>query len=431
MSNHPSVHRRTKVAAIAVGTAAVIGIGPLANAFTSSSPGAFPQIQTSRSDPDHTTHQTPEQTSPVHADANHGSHQPGTDSSAHDAATHSAALGLVDATDATHVATQSGPWANASTWISGNVPTSGSRVIVPAGVTVTVNSMIHAPAKTIGVEGTLRFAHDVDSELRVDTLVTHPQGTLEIGTPSKPIAADVTARIVFADDGPIDRSWDPGLLSRGALLHGTTVIQGAEVTHRNTLAVFPVTGDRTLQLTSGVTGWQVGDQVVITGTNGPTSDERRTVAAIDGTMVELDAPLKLDHVPPADDLDLYVANLNRNVQFTSENPEVDRRGHLMVMHTLDAQIRGARFSDMGRTDRSRELDDWQFEEIEPGGVGWNGEATALDGTNVRGRYSVHVHRGGADPRVAPAVISDSVVTGAPGWAFTNHSSHVDFERNVA
>ena len=145
----------------------------------------------------------------------------------------------------------------------------------------------------------------------------------------------------------------------------------------------------------------------------------------------LDRPLELDHVPPADDLDLYVANLSRNVQFTSENTEIDRRGHLMVMHTLDAQIRSARFTDMGRTDKSKELEDWEFEDIEPGAVGWNGEARALGGTNVRGRYTVHFHRGGADPRLTPAVVADSVVTGDPGWAFTNHSGHVDFERNVA
>ena len=311
------------------------------------------------------------------------------------------------------------------------MPTIASRVHIPAGLNVTVDRQITQEIKTIRVDGTLRFATNVNTELWVDTLITAPTGTLEVGTPHSPVQADVTARVVFADDGPIDRTWDPGLVSRGAILTGTTTVQGAEVTHRNTVATFPRAGDTSVELATAPTGWDAGDKLVITGTAGPTSDERRTIAAVNGTTVRFDQPLTADHVPPAADLDLYVANLTRKVQFTSENTQVDRRGHLMVMHALDAQIRGAQFTHMGRTDKSIELNDVEFGEIEPGAVGWDGSSTQLGGTNVRGRYTVHFHRGGADPAVQPAVVADSVVTGDPGWAFTNHSSHVDFVRNVA
>ena len=344
---------------------------------------------------------------------------------------HAGLLALVDVADATHVGVSSGDWNSPTTWAGGVVPTNASRVHIPAGISVTVDGQLTAEMKTVRVDGVLRFATDVDTELRVDTLVTTPSGTLEIGTAETPIQGDVTARIVFADDGPIDRSWDPTLLSRGALLAGSTSIQGTEVTHRTIVSAYPTAGATSIDLATPPVGWDVGDELVITGTSGPTSDERRTIASIEGTTVRFTDPLVADHVPPAEDLDLYVANLSRNVQFSSANTQIDRRGHLMVMHTLDAQIRGASFTDMGRTDKSQQLDDFEFAEIEPGAVGWDGTFEELGGTNVRGRYSVHVHRGGADPTTTAAVISDSVVTGDPGWAFTNHSSNVDFVRNVA
>ena len=350
---------------------------------------------------------------------------------AHEGVAHPAAVGLADPVAATHVAAVTGDWTASSTWAGAQVPGEGSRVHIPAGITVTVDSQLTPEIKSIGVDGVLRFATQVDTELKVDTLVTTPQGTLEIGTPEQPVAAGVVASVVFADDGPIDRAADPSLLGRGALLHGRTVVQGEAVTHRGVVASYPRAGDTSVTVQGELVGWDAGDEIVITGTNGPTSDERRVITAVDGSTVRFADPLALDHVPPASDLDLYVANLTRNVRFSSENPDIERRGHLMVMHTLDAQIRGAQFTDMGRTDKSKELEDIDFGDIDPGGVGWDGSFVTLDGRNVRGRYTVHFHRGGADPSTTPAVIADSVVTGDPGWAFTNHSSHVDFLRNVA
>ncbi|MEM9131248.1 MAG: G8 domain-containing protein [Actinomycetota bacterium] len=408
---HPPLRRRL----LALTAAAALGLAACADLPGSTAAPRGPAAEQA-ADHDHT-----------HTDGQGHAHGAGE----HDEVTHAAAMALVDPALATHVAVASGGWADPATWNGGAVPAEGARVHIPADVTVTVEGVIAPEIKTVGVDGTLRFASEVDTELRVDTLVTSPSGTFEMGTPEQPVAPGVTARLVFADDGPIDRAWDPSLLSRGALLHGRTVVQGAEVTHRDVVAAFPRAGDTTVELTSTLQGWNVGDEIVITGTDGPTSDELRTVAAIAGTTVTLDRPLEADHVPPAADLDLYVANLTRNVQFTSENTDIDRRGHLMIMHTLDASIGGARFTDMGRTDKSQPLDDIEFIDIEPGAVGWDGGFEKLGGTNVRGRYTVHIHRGGADPSAAPAVIADSVVTGDPGWAFTNHSSHVDFLRNVS
>ena len=54
----------------------------------------------------------------------------------------------------------------------------------------------------------------------MDTVVVAPAGTFEMGTAGNPIASNVTARMMIADRGPIDRARDPFGFSRGLILHG-------------------------------------------------------------------------------------------------------------------------------------------------------------------------------------------------------------------
>ncbi|MEM6586218.1 MAG: G8 domain-containing protein, partial [Pseudomonadota bacterium] len=137
-------------------------------------------------------------------------------------------MALVELSEVTHTAVQSGDWSDPNTWSGQSVPDAAARVHIPGGIAVRVDGELAPELKTVRVDGTLAFATDVNTELRVDTLVTTKTGALVIGTEAAPISEDVTAHIVFADDGAIDQSWDPGLISRGALLHGETSIFGAE-----------------------------------------------------------------------------------------------------------------------------------------------------------------------------------------------------------
>ncbi|MEL6107252.1 MAG: G8 domain-containing protein [Planctomycetota bacterium] len=355
----------------------------------------------------------------------HGDHSQG----------HPAAMALVSLDQATHTVTTSGNWSDPLIWEGQALPTEGARIVIPHGVTLTVDSQLTPEFKTIRVDGVLDFATNVNTELRVDTIVSSPMGRFRMGTAANPIQADVTARVVFADDGAIDTTWDPEQLSRGAILQGPTEVHGAAKTHRLTLAAFPVAGDTSIQLNSVPDGWSTGDEVVITGTQGATSDEVRTIDSIDGTTVNFGTPLELDHVPPKGDLNLYVANKTRNAQFSSENTETSRRGHIMVMHTLDADIQNAELDQLGRTDKNRELDDLIFDFPEVVGnqtsapVVYN--VTPGERTNVRGRYPLHFHRGGVDPTSTPATVVGNVVDVSPGWGFVNHSGNVNMVNNVA
>ena len=331
----------------------------------------------------------------------------------------------------THTAAQTGSWSDPATW-GGTAPADGAMVLIPEGISVTVDSMLPSRLETVRIDGTLDFATNTNTQLNVDTLFSSCSGQLQIGSETDSIQPDVSARIVFIDDGPVA---DPQLLSRGAILMGKTTVHGAPKTHRAVITPHAVQGDSTLQLSSTPSGWQIDDQLVITGTlpNNPESDEIRQVSSISGRQVSLDMPLEMDHSAPRADLNVYVANTSRNVEFISESTAVVHRGHIMFM-SADVDVQNARFTELGRTDKTTELNDFQFE-FDDGGSGDDAPATAnvisLGGSNVRGRYAIHFHKAGIDPNSTPALVKGSVVFNGPGWGFVNHSSHVDFIDNVS
>ena len=337
---------------------------------------------------------------------------------------HMAAMDLAKPEQASHVAVASGDWSSASTWQGGRIPDQGSQVLIPEGMIVRLDGEVSSSLEWLRVNGELRFATDRDTELRVDTLVSAPGSRLEIGTAEQPVQSGVRARIVFADRGPLTVDDDPMLMGRGAILHGATRIHGAAKTSAVTAAIDPQRGDRSIVLNDTPSGWSVGDQLVIAGTRPDGGgDETVVIQSIEGNRIVVEAPLSEDHITPRDHLQVHVANISRNVEFTSENTAIDRRGHVMFMHTREVDVANAAFNDLGRTDKLRPLNSPYFDD-----EGFFVEET---GGNTGGRYSVHFHRNGVERSGSPAVVRGSVVAGNPGWGFVNHSSYVDFIDNVA
>ena len=184
----------------------------------------------------------------------------------------------------------------------------------------------------------------------------------------------------------------------------------------------------TLNLQTEPTGWLAGDRVVITGTDpiDATSDEVATIQSVSGTTITLTQPLTKNHQSPAADLYVHVANLSRNIMIESENAtDTLDRGHLMFMRTLDVDFNYVRLHKMGRTRKDIPIDDWII------GEGDVFEATNLARRNIRGRYSLHFHRGGVSPNATPASVKGCVVEDDPGWAYANHSAYVNFDNNVS
>jgi hypothetical protein len=92
---------------------------------------------------------------------------------------HQAALRLVDDTAATDVAVRNGSFTAPQTWRDRVVPPSGARILIPAGVNVTLaSSLLERRYEWIRVDGGLQFAGDRDTGLKVVTLVVGENGRL-------------------------------------------------------------------------------------------------------------------------------------------------------------------------------------------------------------------------------------------------------------
>ncbi|MGD9633484.1 MAG: G8 domain-containing protein [Pirellulales bacterium] len=331
---------------------------------------------------------------------------------------------LVRYDQVTHFAVNSGAWSNPSTWSDGIVPSNGSRVLIPIGVNVTVDRMLATRINTIRVDGTLSFSTTASTELRVDTIVVTSIGRFEMGTAEAPIPARYIARVVFTDNGPIDRVADPFALGRGLISNGSVSIYGSAVTSRVAINGPAMAGATQLSLKSVPSGWKVGDWIVVaSSTAGSQQNETRRISSILGNQVMLNQPLIYDHIPLTAAEEIHVANETRNAQFNSESTVIDRRGHVMFMHSRDAHVANAGFYSLGRTNKEVPINDPV--------VNANWQLTPGTGTNPRARYSVHFHRTGSANDGDPSTVTGSVVVDSPGWGFVNHSSYVDMVDNVA
>ena len=337
---------------------------------------------------------------------------------------HGGVMKLAPAEGASHTVVVSGDWSDSSVWQNGTLPTDGADVYIPAGLILTVDGIIAETLHTIRIDGTLRFNTDVDTEIRVDTVLGSVDSRFEMGTANTPIADGVTARVTVADTGEIDRAWDPFGFSRGVLLQGSSSIHGAAMTSWATLNTAPLAGDTTLTLTTVPDNWKVGDSLVIAGTDADTTgDETVTISGLNGTLVSLDQTLQRDHLPPRAEFQIHVANTTRNAVIESENPALDRRGHVMFMHNRDVSVAFGGFYELGRSNKMEAPNDAELDE--------NGLLREGTGTNVVGRYSVHFHRNGVQAGDGPATVTGSAIVGSPGWGFVNHSSYVEITDNVA
>ena len=340
---------------------------------------------------------------------------------------HLGLLDLVPHDSATHFTITSGNWSEATTWNDGEIPNIGSDVIVSANTTIYYDVVSTDTLHTVRVDGTLQFATDIDTQLKLDTLIIDTNGILRVGTTDQPVNSGVTARIVIDGEGAIDTQWDPLQLSRGLISHGQVEMAGEEVTPFVALADEPRAGDRQLILSKIPTHWRPSDELVLTGTRAGMSrnqDEELEILSIDENILILVDPLQYDHVTPAGyDLSVYVANMNRNVVVLSENPEMNsERGHVMFMHNQNVQVHNVGFYGLGRHDKRNPANDPVLDD---------GVLVEGTGLNPRGRYSVHFHRAGTTYEDTPGHVTGSAVVDSPGWGYVNHESYVIMEENVA
>jgi hypothetical protein len=288
-------------------------------------------------------------------------------------------------------------------------------VQVRAGHVVTIDARTEAPIRSVHVAGTLQFDPDRDTRLDVGLVKiqagddasesgfdceAHPTApgphaarpALEIGTQERPIAAGHSAVIRLTAVPGLDPKECPAIVCCGGRwdAHGSPLSR----TWVKVAATVPP-GSTTLTLSEPVSGWRVGDRVIVAGTGRkrslglrepletprrPQTEERR-IRAIDGTRLELDAPLAHEH-NCIEACRPEVANLSRNVVIESADPG-GVRGHTMYHRGSVGSISYAEFRHLGKRGKL-------------------------------GKYSLHFHRV-ADSMRGSSVIGASIWDSANRW----------------
>ena len=334
----------------------------------------------------------------------------------------------------TAVSRTDGAWSSPDTWVAKKVPGEGDRVAIAHHVVYDASS--DAKIACVDVGGRLSFSTGSNTRLRTNNLMVEEGGALEIGSAAKPIAANVTAEVIIADQ-KIDRTLDPAELGAGIESLGKVTMHGAVKTPTFArLAVEPLAGQTTLTTEYPVLSWKAGDRIVIPdtrqlrdsqrGENYQPQDEKLVIVAVNGNQITLASALKFDHKgarggtekEKEDKLEFlpHIGNLSRNIVIRSENA-AGTRGHMIFMSRSDVDLRYIEVRDMGRT-RLGVLDNTEFDD--------NGKLTKL-GSNQIGRYAIHFHHD-FGPKQTPAngyqfTLVGNAVDSAPKWGVTVHNSH--------
>lgn len=277
---------------------------------------------------------------------------------------------------------KNGAWSAAATWANGRAPKAGDRVQVRAGHTVVYDAASTDAIRMIHVAGTLAFSREKSTRLEVGLIKIEPGETttedgfdchadaptaaqagtvpvLEIGSAEKPIPAGVTALIRLVHFEGMNKETLPAILNcggrwdtHGAPLNRTWLKLGASVK----------AGDSAVKLSEPVTGWRVGDTVIITVSKesyggGNTfrqsaksprkvQTEERRITALAADSVTLDRALDYPHLGEGD-YRSEVANLSRNVTIESAAPD-GVRGHTMFHRDSTGGISYAEFRHLGK-----------------------------------------------------------------------------------
>ncbi len=268
---------------------------------------------------------------------------------------------------------KSGSWSAATTWEGSAVPGAGARVLIREGHRIDYDLKSDAVIRGLNIAGTLNFDPNRDAVLNVglikiqsgdeysedgfdcDAHFTSPQRkqgsepALLVGTPEKPIAKSALIRLHYV--AGMNKESCPAIIccggrweSHGQPMSRTWVKLGAT----------GKAGDNAVSLAEAVTGWKVGDRIIVTGSQlhglakTESTVEERTITSLEGTRLTFDKPLTMSHLGEGD-YRAEVANLSRNVVVESADP-AGIRGHTMYHNGSSGSIAYTEFRHLGKKD---------------------------------------------------------------------------------
>ncbi len=158
---------------------------------------------------------------------------------------------------------QSGLWSSPSTWPGNRLPTANDDITIPAGRTVTLVGTCRA--KSIRVNGTLNAVNtqNTGAWINLETQSIVVSGKMEIGTESRPYAANEKCLITLTGK----RSGGTSASNGGILVlnGGVLELHGKKKMSWTNLAATANAGARQITLTKAV-DWEVGDRIALTAT---------------------------------------------------------------------------------------------------------------------------------------------------------------------
>lgn len=387
----------------------------------------------------------------------------------------------------THKAIRSGNWSDPTMWDVGTTPHAapdGTALVCSGEYDIVYDVFSDVRIKDIHINGrgSFKVLRTMRTRLWVDTLLV--DGKLIIGEPGAPIidSGIVTSSkrqpqcemVFWQSEAPLKTA------RLGLVTSGPVRIQGAAKTSRLYATDTIAAGATTITFDDAPSGWQIGDEILITATEyggtsatdtqylGPnqhynalqaavrtrgthmlSQDEVRTITDISGNTVTLNAPLTYAHnrytrtLPHGEVIDLkpIVAVLTHSIRFrTADSNDTaiwsganlsvrQKRAHMMFMLHDDVEIRYAEAKNMGRTDTDPSLATGSTIRYATSDT----STPISDANNVRGRYPWHIHRTGAYFGRKQVVLK-SVSSWAPpaeypipGWAITHHDSRAAIE----
>ncbi|MDF1824671.1 MAG: G8 domain-containing protein [Verrucomicrobiales bacterium] len=326
-----------------------------------------------------------------------------------------------------------GDWTSNSTWEESGAPDDWADVVeIPEGVSVAIPEDEEALAGYILVKGHLGVLEEATSLETRMILIDGSEARFQVGTEN--VRHEEDFEILLKGNNTAQNIEDFGTKFIGAQMGGVLDLHGREATSWGLLDVTVSEDNDTIRVRN-VSGWRVGDEIVITPTKSgivsPTpasfgwdEAEVRTIDSINVISSEvtefvLDSDLDYDHLgvtrtftrPGEDPWDVetraYVGLLTRNLKVEGYiGTEPDFGGHIMIMGAHDGmggygigRLSGVQLFSMGQK-------------------------------RMLGRYPFHWHMLGEDGE--GQFIRDCSVHESYNRAITIHGTHkVEVDRNVA
>lgn len=240
------------------------------------------------------------------------------------------------------------PWSDPATWPSGQVPVAGDSVVIPAGLSVELDSSPPA-LQSLTIDGALVFGH-ADFALTAGWIMVN--GTLQAGTETAPW----NHRAVITLTGTAGNPSVMGMGNKLIGVNGRIELHGEKRGGWTHLRATAGQGATQLLLERNP-GWRTGDRIVLASSDyNQGQAEERVVAGVSGTTITVSAPLAHEHYGEivsvsgtAVDERAEVGLLTRNITIRGDTGVTPGYGgHLMVMGGAVAHIEGVELYLMGQ-----------------------------------------------------------------------------------